>query len=156
MEPWYESQTITKAEVERVIQQGWFHRELHSDSRTRNNSIDPDKQLCRLLYQDERMLSRPYRSVTFEAIKRHSNWQDQARLILSAEMDKMGSFGSHRGYYTFCHRPLMEAYAKGVVRECWAKPILAKFARQWLEHHYAYGNDGFLNAKTNFVVLASR
>ena len=152
MDRWYECTEITRAEVKLVIQQGWFHQELFGTS----SSAGANRQLYRLLYDDKRRLSPPYRHVTFEAIREDPEWEARAHQVLSAEMDKEGSFGSHRGFYTFCREPLMRAYAKGVVRECWAKLVLAKFARCWLDHHYAYGGDGFLNARASFETLASR
>ena len=94
--------------------------------------------------------------MTFEAIREDPEWEACAHRVLSAEMDRVGSFGSHRGFYTFCREPLMRAYATGVARECWARPVLARFARRWLDHHYAYGGDGFLNARASFETLASR
>jgi hypothetical protein len=152
MEPWYESTEITAPEVKLIIQQGWFHRELFAD----HNQQHSNAQLCKLLYDDKRKLSRPYKHVTFEAIRAQPGWQQHANDTLDEEIDKEGSFGSHRGFYTFCREPLMRAYAKGVIQECWAKPVLANFARKWLEHHYAYGNSGFLNARTSFETVASR
>lgn len=153
MEPWYESQEITPAEVKLVIQQSWFHRELFSERSSEHSNI----QLCNLLYDDNRKINPPYRHITFESMWRQSaNWQEQSTKVLSKEIEREGSFGSHRGFYTFCRAPLMRAYAKGVIRECWAKPVLAKFARQWLKHHYAYGNIGFLNANARFKIVASR
>ena len=152
MEPWYEMEEITPKEVELVIHQGWFHRELFGH----RNSSASDENLRNLLYEDNRQLSPPYRHVTFEAIRQEPNFDQHAKQILSEEIKKIGSFGSHRGFYTFCREPLMRAYAKGVVRECWAKPVLAKFVRRWLEHYYAYGSSGFLRAKANFDFISLR
>lgn len=153
MEPWYESTEITPAEVDLIMRQMWFHRELHSDNNPlplKKHLIDPNEELCKLLYNDKRKISPPYRHITFEALREHPLLFEHAERILSDEIEKEGSFGSHRGFYTFCREPLLKAYAKGVVQECWAKPILARFAQRWLEHHYAYGGNGFLHAKTDF------
>ena len=152
MESWYESQEISPAEVKLIIHQSWFHQELFAE----RSSANSKHQLCKLLYDDKRKISPEYKHVTFEAIREHPDWREHANTVLADEMDKEGSFGSHRGFYTFCRKPLMRAYAKGVARECWAKPVLAKFARRWLEHHYAYGANGFLGARTSFEALASR
>lgn len=155
MEPWYESTEITPAEVQTIMWQTWFNRELHSDY-TRPDvgiriiGLTPNEELCKLLYNDKRNLSPPYRHVTFEALREHPLLFEHAERVLSDEIKKVESFGSHRGFYTFCREPLLKAYAKGVVQECWAKPILARFAQRWLEHHYAYGGNGFLHAKTDF------
>lgn len=159
MQPWYDSQEISLSEVKLLLSQTLFHRELHSDNNPlplRGYKIDPNKELCKILYDDKRMLNPQYCKVTFEAIRCHPNWQLHAKEIFTKVIYKELSFGSHRAFYRLYYRPLMIAYAKGVVQECWAKPILVKFARQWLQHHYSYGASGFKNASSHFETIASK
>lgn len=151
MEPWYQCEEITASEVKTVIHQGMFHKELHAT----HNSPQSSKFLRQLLYNDKRKLNPPYKMVTFEAIHKTPNWQVHAENILSKEISKMKSFGSYRGFYTFLREELTKSYAKGVVQECWAKPVLAKFARIWLQNHYAFKGNGFVKAKKNYNTISS-
>lgn len=158
MEPWYETQEITKSEVRLIILDTWFHRELHNTNKpptTERKGLHPNQMLRKTLspstwLKQPTETSPPYRHVTFEAIRCHPDWTKCAERALLAEIDKVESFGSHRGFFTFCREPLVRAYAKEVVKECWAKPILARFAQRWLEHHYAFGGGGYHQAKTSF------
>ena len=139
MEPWYQTQEITSAEVKTIMEQTWFHKELHSET----NSTLADEML---------IVINPL--FTFAALRRVPQWKEIARRVLQTEMAKESSFGSHRGFYTFCYKPLETAYINGVVRECWATIVMTKFMRcyidNWIEQRYAPDGAGYEAAKTHF------
>jgi hypothetical protein len=155
-EPWYQTQSPTKAEVINAVTKSDFISKLNKEENTQDENNELTDYANKLMHK----LSRPTVSVTYEDLRSTWNWTELRDQIIDNEVKKEETkgFGSYRGYYTFVHNPLCDSIKVSVIHEYVIRESLKEKIKilvfKWIEKRYAPGGNGYIEAQKHFNHLS--
>jgi len=147
MEPWYQVQGPTQAEIEKTMQNSDVYICLYKEKNSPQENSDLRVSISRIIedesFKRNNLLNtntniHDFKKITYESIRENPEWKQKSIKILRQEVENHKPYGSWRGFSTFVMTPLREQILIRIIREVWAPYILqTKFAPIWLARNYS-------------------